>query len=338
MCRIAGLIDFKNLFGLEAEPKVLRMKDYMVHGGPDDSGIYVSPDRKVYLINCRLAIIDTSSNGHQPMSSQDGKIWITYNGEIYNFKELRSDLKSLGYRFKSESDTEVLIYGYAEWGIEKLLNRLRGMFAFAIYDARKQNGDHEVILVRDRFGIKTLYYHYDNNILVFASEVKALLKSGLVKDEKNVQSLAMFLQLGSIPHPLTTIKNVFSLDAGSYLVLNNKEILLKRYWNVSDCFRGISKNGSCQDAQRLTGELFEDSISNHLISDVPLGVFLSGGIDSSSIVAVASKLCSSPLNTISISFNEKQYDESLYSDIVAQKYNTNHNNVEISYEDFVNEQ
>lgn len=318
MCRIAGILDFNNSLGDSLQPKLLKMRDSMIHGGPDDGGIFVSNDEKVAFGHRRLSIIDLSELGHQPMSNRDKSIWITYNGEIYNFKELKAELINIGCDFISKTDTEVLVYGYERWGMDKLLSKLRGMFAFAIYDERKK----KTFLARDRFGIKPIYYYKDHEKFVFASEVKAILRSGLVDDVKEEKALISFLTLGSIPAPLTSIKNVFSLPAASYMEVENKELKINKYWDLEKCFQNKTKI-SFSDAAEEVKVLMKESVDLHLISDAPLGVFLSGGIDSSSLVAYASN-SGKTLDTLSIVFEEEEYSEESYEKAVSARFKTNH--------------
>ncbi|MBI3590062.1 MAG: asparagine synthase (glutamine-hydrolyzing) [Candidatus Melainabacteria bacterium] len=336
MCRIVGIADFKEKLGAKLEPLVISMRDSMLHGGPDDAGIYISEDKKIALGHRRLSIIDLSSSGHQPMANSDKTIWITYNGEIYNFQELRGQLADKGYKFQSKSDTEVIIYGYEEWGIEGLLLRLRGMFAFAIYDSRETQGGNRLILARDRLGIKPLYYYLDDEKLIFASEVKAIVKNNLVSKSVNEEAMVKFLQLGSVPAPMTTIKNIFSLPAASYMIVDERSRNIKQYWNLLDCFK-ISTLDSFDEAANEARDLLLDVAKIHLVSDAPLGVFLSGGIDSSSLVALASGFRDMPLKTLSVIFQEKDYSEAHYAKEVAKKYNTEHHEVLLSTNDFQNE-
>ena len=335
MCRIAGIIDFNKSLNEKLEDILISTRDSMTHGGPDDCGSYIDPDKGIALGHRRLSIIDTSNLGHQPMSNKDKTIWITYNGEIYNFHELKKDLINLGYNFTSKTDTEAIIHGYEAWGIEKLLSYLRGMFAFAIYDKR----NNLLFLARDRFGIKPLYYYHDNKKFVFASEVRALLKSKLVKDEKNMEALTRFLQLGSVPVPLTTIKNIYSMLPGHYMIVNRNQVSLKQYWNLLDCFTNNKNSISQNKAITQTRNLLEESVKLHLISDVPLGVFLSGGIDSSALVALASRFRNkeNPLTTLSVIFDEPEYDESQYARLIASKYKTDHREILLRKKDFFEE-
>ncbi len=334
MCRIAGIIDFNRGINAETEAALIKMRDSMTHGGPDDAGFYISNDRKVAFAHRRLSIIDTSVLGHQPMSNYDKNIYITYNGEIYNFLELKEELVNKEYKFKSKTDTEVLVYGYEEWGIEKLLSKLKGMFAFVIHDLK----NNTLVLAKDRFSIKPLYYYRDKSKFVFASEVKAMMKSGLIPDEKNKEAIVKFLQLGSVPEPLTTVKNVFSVPAGHYMILNENELKIKRYWNIENSFyKSLENKGSYESAVSTVSELLKESINLHMISDVPLGVFLSGGTDSSAIVALASEARREPLTTLSVIFDEKEYSEAQYARIIAEKYKTNHHELLLKDSDFINE-
>ncbi len=336
MCRIAGICDFSKSLGSELEKITILIRDSMAHGGPDDAGIYIHHENGIALGHRRLSIIDTSALGHQPMSNREKNIWITYNGEIYNFLELRKELVGCGFEFKSKTDTEVLIYGYEQWGIEELLSRLRGMFAFAIYD--KRNNASKLILARDRFGIKPLYYYKDKEKFIFASEVRALMKSNLVPDEKSQEAMVRFLQLGSVPAPLTTVKNVYSIPCGQYIEVNKNGLTLKEYWSVFNCFEKFNKSqDSYETALGNTSELLEESIKMHLISDVPLGVFLSGGIDSSAIVAIASKFKENKLKTLSVVFNEDKYNEASFAKAVAERYQTDHREILLTSNDFIKE-
>lgn len=337
MCRIAGIIDFTGSLNKELEKKIILMRDSMTHGGPDDAGIYISPDNKVAFGNRRLAIIDLSSSGHQPMINNEGTLCITYNGEIYNFLELRDELIHLGYEFKSKSDAEVILNGYAAWGIEKLLSKLRGMFAFAIYDRRDVN-NAKLYLARDRLGIKPLYYFYDKKKLIFASEIKALIRSGLIPCEVNQKASTFFLQLGSIPTPMTTLKEVVLLSKAHYIEIVSERFDLKKYWELKDLFEQgeTDENILQEELISKTSDIFEEAVRLHLISDAPLGIFLSGGLDSSSLVAIAS-MYKNPITTLSVIFKEKDFDESKYARLVAVKYNTCHKEVLIEEKDFFSE-
>jgi asparagine synthase (glutamine-hydrolysing) len=359
MCGIAGILKLNAPATPEDVAAVQRMIDAQIHRGPDGEGIIALGDSSplpltphpsrssIVLGHRRLSIIDLSPAGKQPMSNEDGTVWVTYNGEIYNFRELREELDKKGHTFKSQTDTEVLVHGYEEWGMEGLLSRLRGMFAFALYDSspsRLTPNASRFFLAKDRFGIKPLYYYQDREQLIFASEVRAVMKSGMVPDEKNMEALVRFLQLGSVPVPLTTIKNVFALPAGHYLVVNEHGADLKRYWDLStylnqspNLHQSQSVSTNLNDYIKTTRSLLEDSVRHHLISDVPLGVFLSGGIDSSSLVALAAGFRDKPLTTLSIIFDEPDYSEAQYARLVAKKYGTDHREVLLRSKDFFDE-
>lgn len=336
MCRVVGIVDFEKSLREDLKHKVISMRDSLAHGGPHGAGVYINEDKYVALGHRRLSIIDASPNGHQPMSNRDKTIWVVCNGEIYNFLELREQLIQKGYQFYSRTDTEVLVHGYEEWGIEGLLFRLQGMFAFAIYDFRKGPSSLCLILARDRFGIKPLYYYQDNQKLVFASEVKAITKSGLVPNETNIEAVARFLQLGSVPVPLTTVKNVFSLPGGHYMILDDKGSCIKQYWNISD-HMNHSNVTSFDEAIISTRQLLMESVRLHVTNDMPLGVFLSGGIDSSGLVALSNKFRDDPLTTLSIVFEEEEYNETQYARLVAKQYKTNHHEILIKGKDFFDE-
>jgi len=337
MCGIAGIFTPERLTSPEDVVAVGRMMDAQIHRGPDGSGMH--RDTKAVLGHRRLAIIDLSDAGRQPMSNEDGTIWVTYNGEIYNFLELREDLSRRGHHFKAKTDTEVLVHGYEEWGIEELLARLRGMFAFGLYDARSSDAGPCLILAKDRFGIKPLYYSYQNcGQLIFASEVQALMKTGMVADEKDPAALVRFLQLGSVPVPLTTIKGVFALPAGHYALVDDQGFHLRQYWDLSTSLPfslHARADLPLEQAVRETRGLLDESVKGHLLSDVPLGVFLSGGLDSSALVAVASRFREKPLTTVSIVFDEPEYSEAQYSRMVAGRYHTDHREILLRSKDLV---
>jgi len=328
MCGIAGIFTLERPTTAEDIAAVKRMMAAQVHRGPDGEGLYQASH--AVLGHRRLSIIDLSDAGRQPMSNEDGTVWVTYNGEIYNFALLRDELILLGRHFKSRTDTEVLVHGYEEWGIEGLLYRLRGMFAFALYDGRSPQSPC-LFLAKDRFGIKPLYYGYQpGEQIVFASEVRAILKSGLVKDEQNEEALVRFLQLGSVPVPLTTVKGIQALPAAHYAVITEQGLRTKQYWDLvqvgSERAAG-QRPPTFEEATRATSALLEEAVKLHLISDVPLGVFLSGGLDSSAMVAAAGGFREKPLTTVSIAFEEQAYNEARYAGLVARRYQTDHHEV-----------
>lgn len=288
------------------------MCNALKHGGPDDEGIFL--DNKVNLAfgNRRLSIIDLSSNGHQPMSDTQQKAWITFNGEIYNYRELRAQLIKAGFGFHSDTDTEVILVAYQKWGTAAF-SKLRGMFAFALYDSTKAL----TYLVRDTTGIKPLYYYIDDEQLSFASEIKAL-KSANIANAVDSAWQVRFLAFGHIPEPYTTLKNVFSLPKGHFLSWNhlNSDHSIKSYCAEMPAHPFIS---SADVAGEYIRNSLNASVSRQLISDAPIGVFLSGGIDSSIITLLANQQQEQQLKTISIYFDEKIYDERAFQDILLKQ-------------------
>lgn len=362
MCGICGIYQFKNADKAELKEAVKKMNQAQVHRGPDDDGVFIDIKNGMAFGHRRLSIIDLSKAGHQPMlfkrqgKSDKGKeSAITFNGEIYNFLELRKDLEQKGYKFKTKTDTEVILALYAEYG-EKSFAMLRGMFAFGLFDVRRR----KLFLVKDRYGVKPLYYYADNEKLIFASAVKALENSGIMPVKKNPEAFIGFMLLGSVPLPFTTIKNVFAVPAGYYLVreVNGKQKLVKYYEPLdyfsiekSD-FQNINVNVGRLDFQNIEKirELLKESVNYHLISDAPLGVFLSGGLDSSALAALAAnnieksnlpningnsrRLDFQKLITLSIIFDEPEFSEEYYSDLVAKKINSDHRKIKITKQDF----
>jgi len=373
MCGIAGIVKLHGPITTEDVVAVRVMLDTQVHRGPDGEGLVVlgavsqelgvrseelvgrnteycsfltaHSSLSAVLGHRRLSIIDLSDAGRQPMSNADRTMWVTYNGEIYNFRELREELGQNGYRFASQTDTEVLVYGYEEWGIEGLLSRLRGMFAFAVYDSgtkssksTRTTAEARLILAKDRFGIKPLYYYHDGNRLLFASEVRPLRRSGLVPDELSLEAFVRYLQLGSVPVPLTTVKNLFALPAGHYLTVSPQEVKLKEYWNLANCMRqadSVPANADRSGTLPQIQSLLEEAVQSHLISDVPLGVFLSGGIDSSALVALTSRARNQAVQTVSVVFDEQEYNEASYAHMVAERYHTDHHEIRLRSSDWL---
>ena len=324
MCGICGTAGFAD------ESLLARMTDLMTHRGPDDGGVYVSPDRLFGLGNRRLSIIDLSSAGHMPMSNEDGKIWITYNGEIYNFPILRAELEAFGHNFRSHTDSEVLIHGYEQWGID-LLKRLNGMFAFAVLDLRLRPA--KLVLARDRFGIKPLYYIHMGDRLLFASEIKSILAAPEVAREVDFGSLHRYLAFLWTPGPTTLFKGVYKLPPGHYMEWSDGRPLVHSYWNLS------YESLPVKDERELTGQLqdvLNRSITRQLISDVPLGVFLSGGLDSSTIAAIASRASSEPLSTYTIVYRpedsrlEQSDEDAEVSREVAKQLGARHHEIVVS--------
>ena len=316
MCGICGLADYKN--GSISEARIRAMADKMVHRGPDDSGLYCELDStpQVALGHRRLSIIDLSGRARQPMSNEDGRIRIIFNGEIYNYKELKAGLEARGHIFNSGSDTEVVVHLYEDRGAD-CVKYLRGMFAFAVWDSAKK----ELLIARDRVGKKPLLYCHEGDKFCFASEFSSLLESGMVDREINREAVDSYLTLGYIPSPLTIYKNVFKLPPAHLLILRDNKLTIKPYWRLDyDKKLSISESEASEETLRLLGE----AVKIRLYSDVPLGAFLSGGIDSSAVVALMARAGGSKVKTFSIGFEEKAYNELGYARDIARRFDTEH--------------
>jgi len=318
MCGICGFVNSEKTEPFSSS-LLSSMCHTIFHRGPDDEGIFI--DKKIALGTRRLSIIDLEG-GHQPLANEDNSIWVAHNGEVYNFPELRKELKSLGHSFTTKTDTETLVHSYEEWG-ENFVNKLRGMFAFVIWDGRQE----KLLLVRDRIGIKPLYYTLlKDKTLVFGSELKAVIAHPRVKRSLEPKALDLFLTLEYVPAPFSIFKDIYKLPAGCFLIYKNGEIKIKKYWDVEPKEDRIEKI-SRKTIPSLMDELFallKESVKLRLISDVPLGAFLSGGIDSSTIVGLMRELGASPLKTFSIGFEDESYNELQYARSIAKKFNTDH--------------
>lgn len=316
MCGICGIVDYNNSSVVE-QGLIERMCGFLRHRGPDDEGVVLLRGRAhVGLGHRRLSIIDLSRQGHQPMTNEDQSVWIVFNGEIYNFQELKKDLIAKGHKFLSAGDTEVILHLYEEFG-ESCLDKLRGMFAFAIWDKNKDS----LFLARDRAGKKPLFYSLRNGVFSFASELSALSETGLIKKEVNPEAVDFYLSFGYIPAPLTIYKDVFKIPPAHKAVIRDARISCERYWDLS--YRKIPVISE-RVAQEETLRLLREAVKERLYSDVPLGAFLSGGIDSSTIVALMSEVSGDKINTFSIGFTDADYDELSYARQVAKRFNTNH--------------
>ena len=325
MCGITGIINFNNT--PISENALIGMRNAISHRGPDDAGIYINKIKTAGLAHKRLSIIDPSSAGHQPMCNEDGTLWITYNGEIYNYPELRNRLKDSGHTFKSNSDTETIVHAYEEWGIEALLGKLRGMFAFAIYDTKNLS----LIIARDRLGIKPIYYFHNKDTVIFASEIKAILKSNPVLKKTDSQSAGLFLLYGSIPAPKTIYKEISALEAGHFLTINKEGLIKKRYYALANAFSDTSLlKISEEEAVERVRSCLNETIKCHLISDVPVGAFLSGGIDSTAVAALMREAEHKPIKTVSVVFPNTPYDEAKYAKLAARRFETEHVEIEVS--------
>ncbi|HEY2962932.1 MAG TPA: asparagine synthase (glutamine-hydrolyzing) [Pyrinomonadaceae bacterium] len=328
MCGING-IAFPRRSGRHVDATVLkRMRDVITHRGPDDEGIYI--DAGVGLGHRRLSIVDVAA-GHQPMTNEDGSLYITYNGEIYNHADYRDELIARGHVYKTHCDTETILHLYAEHGRD-CVNYLRGMFAFAIWDRNKR----ELFIARDRLGVKPLYYvHTAEGSLYFGSEIKALLEARAVKPELNFAAFSDYLANHSTSGEETLFVGVKRLLPGHTLTWREGEVEIRRYWDVS--FEKRPREGrSDRDNIAEWGELFRKSVQLRLMADVPLGMFLSGGIDSSAIAAVMSTLVDEPIKTFSVAFAEREANELEYARLVSRTFKTDHHEVVISPEQFFN--
>jgi asparagine synthase (glutamine-hydrolysing) len=314
MCGIAGIINS----GLDREKleKVLTvMQQQLHHRGPDDRGLFISDDGKTGLVNTRLAILDLSSAGHQPMASADGRYRIVLNGEIYNFQALRTGLEAKGEVFLSHSDTEVVLKMYERYGPD-CVRELEGMFALAIWDEQEE----VCFLARDPLGIKPLYYCETNGAVCFASELRTLLGSGLVPRRLSLKAVCGYLLFGTVPEPLTLVEGVHALPAGHYLICNRGRLRLAKYWDIQFGDEPIAES----EAVELVRDALDESIQRHLVSDVPVGVFLSGGIDSTVLVAFASRHGANKLRSFCISFDDPKFNEGNIAARTAQHFGTRH--------------
>lgn len=328
MCGIVGVFHYGRTEPVSAD-RLIAMRDCMLHRGPDDSGIYISLDRSVGLGHRRLSIIDLSELGRQPMTEQSARFHIIFNGEIYNFRELRADLEKDGIQFRSHSDTEVLLYLYRTHGPD-MLGFLRGMFALAIWDEQ----DRKFFLARDRVGIKPLYFFNRDGRFVFASEIKALLASGNIPREVNLQAFYHYLSFLTTPAPQTLFDGIRKLPAGHWLVIDETgRETMSQWW--SPLSRHSSQASEEEHIERIR-HLLKESIRYRMVSDVPFGVFLSGGIDSSTNVALMAEMMDRPVETFSIAFRgEEKYNELKFARSVAQRFGTNHREIEIGMQDLL---
>lgn len=314
MCGICGIVNFDSEMTI-GQDEIGRMVDQLLHRGPDSRGVRL--DGKVGLGHTRLSIIDLSEAACQPMSNEDDTIWITYNGEVYNFFDLRHKLESKGHRFKSKSDTEVIVHLYEEEGIQ-CLSRLRGMFAFAIWD----KNERQLFLARDRFGQKPLYYYIDDEKLLFASEVKSILASRLVEISPDYQALYQYLCLGYVPHPNTGFRGIKKLPPGHYLVTDGAKVVLKPYWSLQVETSDNETINETEVSQKLL-DLLTEATQMRLVSDVPVGVLLSGGVDSNAVAAMMSRY-SDQIKTFTVGFEDELYDERKEARLLAEKLGTDH--------------
>jgi len=320
MCGIAGaLLQQEALSKEEWSVRLERMITILHHRGPDDWGIWSSD--MVGLAHSRLSILDLSPAGHQPMISEDGAVAVLFNGEIYNFRELRRELEEKGCRFTSCSDTEVLVHGYRIWGTS-LVHRLKGMFAFAVWD----EGEKRLLLARDRFGKKPLYYYYDGKRLIFGSEIKAILPFGGIPREPNHEAIHHYLTFQYVPGPWSAFRGIRKLKPGCLLTLGAEwgEPRIDRYWCLSSPNEKADRKIQEAELVEEFRQRFTEAVQRRMIADVPLGAFLSGGVDSSAVVAAMARVSDAPVKTFSIGFEDETFDETEHARAVARRYGTDH--------------
>ncbi|MFP4368149.1 MAG: asparagine synthase (glutamine-hydrolyzing) [Candidatus Kapaibacterium sp.] len=325
MCGITGIIDHNEKKTI-SEKTLTNMIRVLHHRGPDSPGAYVSSDLTCGLGFRRLSIIDLSEAGNQPITTDDGRYTIVFNGEIYNHREIRIELESKGYKYHSGTDTETVLYGYSEWG-KDILQKMIGMWSFAIWDDKEK----KIFCSRDRIGIKPFYYYDEAGLFVFSSEIKSILNHPSVSRELNLNELPNYLNFGMSGNRESLFKGIKKLPAGHYLVFDGKEIMMERYW--SPFKGGYTKMNEDEIAEELI-RLLRVSIKDRMMSDVPFGVFLSGGIDSSLNVALMHELMDRPVDTFTVGFKElEKYNELKYARKIADIFKTNHHEILIDQEE-----
>lgn len=335
MCGIAGIAGHE-INRPTYRAAIQQMTDALAHRGPDAEGIW--NDEHCFLGHRRLSIIDLSAAGNQPFMSQDGRYALVYNGELYNYRELKLELQraqhgsgQLPYFFKTNTDTEVILAAYLRWGIE-CLQRFNGMFAFAIWDTEEQR----LLVVRDRLGVKPLYYHFKHNVLSFASEIRSLMRSDFTEKKASAASLAEYMQYGTVHAPNTILEDLFMLMPGTILEYKQGVVTMSEYWNINKHTKTI-EDLSYEDTCKSINHLLTAAVERRLVADVPFGAFLSGGIDSSAIVGLMSKVSSQKIRTFNISFDEGEFSEAVYAKQIAEKFNTEHHEITLTPHDFLSQ-
>jgi asparagine synthase (glutamine-hydrolysing) len=324
MCRITGFIDFKHRLEYDMNAILVRMRDTMTHGGPDDAGEFVDKEKGIALGHRRLSIIDLSAGGHQPMQFEN--LIITYNGEIYNFAEVKKELEKEKYKFSSTSDTEVILKAFHKWGMDAV-QKFRGMWAFAIWDKKEE----KLILCRDRVGVKPLYWYKQDGLFMFSSELRAFHQHPGFKKEISEKGLAFFLQYGYITSPYSIFRHTYKLDPGYFLIVNKSgDVKKEKYWEVEDGFvkgaeeKELWNNKKEEDVEKELEFVLSESFKLRMVADVPVGVFLSGGFDSTLVTALLQKDSSTPLKTFTIGFEDEEYNEAKYARKVSEHLRTDH--------------
>jgi asparagine synthase (glutamine-hydrolysing) len=330
MCGITGVYHFNNNKKTSKEI-VDQMRDSLSHRGPDGKGTYVSENQKVGFGHRRLSILDLTEAGAQPMSDKDKNIYITYNGEIYNFQEIKSDLEKKGYKFQSKTDTEVIINSYKEWGVD-CVKKFNGMFAFAIWD-KKSN---QLFVARDHIGIKPFYYSINNGSFIFGSEIKSILKNSNIEKELEEKNISYYLTFASLPAPYTLFKNIKKLPSANWMLIKDGKIKIEEYWNpLKDS--NYSENESEDYYINEIKKILKDSIKKQMVSDVPFGCFLSGGIDSSTNAALMSEALGKPVETFTIAakgYGEK-YDELRHARKIIDMIGAKSHEITVNHDDLV---
>jgi asparagine synthase (glutamine-hydrolysing) len=326
MCGIAGLVAFDRLH-LDDRERVTRMRDVLAHRGPDDAGVF--SDERAALAHRRLSIVDLAG-GHQPLANETDTVWIAFNGEIYNHGAVRAELESRGHQYKTRSDTETIVHAYEQWG-DDVVNHLRGMFAFAVWDAPRRR----LLLARDRLGVKPLYWAIAQGRLLFASEIKGILESGLVRPEANEQALPELLGTRYLSGTETLFKGIHRLQPGHTLIWEKGTVVIHRYWDIP-VGRRSAELAPLSDAALVARfrELLEESVRIRLMADVPLGMFLSGGLDSSAIAALMARLIDRPVQTFSVAFKQRAFSELDYARQVSTAIKADAHEIVIDDEDF----
>ena len=338
MCGITGFLSSRGASEVDLRARVSRMADVLVHRGPDDSGVWVDGQAGLALGFRRLAIVDLSPAGHQPMLSVCGRYVIVFNGEVYNFGELRQELEPKGHKFRGHSDTEVMLAAIAEWGLEAAVKKFVGMFAFALWDRRERT----LHLVRDRLGIKPLYYGWVEKTFLFGSELKALCAYPKFAPEIDRGALALQMRHNYIPQPYSIYKGIHKLPPGCILSIkaNGSDLpektTPKPYWSAKEIAEQGEADpftGSEQDAVKQLDTLLRESVRLRMVADVPLGAFLSGGVDSSTVVALMQAQSSRPVKTFTIGFYEDEYNEAVSAKAVAAHLGTDHTELYVTPEE-----
>ncbi|MBS1652487.1 MAG: asparagine synthase (glutamine-hydrolyzing) [Bacteroidetes bacterium] len=336
MCGINGIISSK-YSSEQLTQTVQKMNNILAHRGPDNEGIWSK--NIVSLGHRRLSIIDVSEQGNQPFFSQDKRYVIVYNGELYNYKQLKLDLQrsSQGeikspWIFNTNSDTEVVLAAFIRWG-SKCLQLFNGMFAFAIYDSQL----NKLFIARDKLGVKPLYYHYSDDVFMFSSEIRPIISSGIKTFSLNKDALPEYMMYQTVMAPNTIIKSIKMLMPGHYLEVENQIATITQYYSLHSATNNLNTETTYLQAKNKVFELLSSSVERRMISDVPFGAFLSGGIDSSAVVALMSKISSQAINTFNITFDESEFSESTYAKIISKKFNTKHHEIKLTPNDFLNQ-